>query len=509
MHNSFFTDSLDKDQIKKRILEISGGRVGFYSVGLYPASLAYNCAMQTGGDRLLLAPRPGRDLLGAFTKDALHGMDKAHVDTIKEMSFHKEGDKEVVNTLSDLILRCELIVLSSNSNHIQSDLKEACRLRIELDRENVLLACLAGSFCHDDLKDESFVLCEKEPNLAFFSGFHRHGSLRNPLDSFTANFCHPNALIALLGAHLLDKISPNIQVSAGVHNIEGQYIKAVKNISSIFAGFGYTFHKDNPGVLPTLLTLLLNQCLDQAASVSMKRSDRIRLYEQQPFSLTELGYGVQKIEAALVRDGEMRMVRDHTFSQLTAMVADVRGSMMKPVSGEPTRNFSAGIVLAENMKSFQRCPESEQEFLSWCINGGLSKGSLEGLKSLRCWPQIVKKYSIPLNDSSMINLLFLVIYGTDLQKSCVFNVLTKSRELSSYCQESVQSIHNRSYIEALDNLARPDSIDMLTKAVLFDVISCEFNDNDSLKDDANDSIGSTSPDYIYAMKLVDNSFSNQ
>ena len=44
--------------------------------------------------------------------------------------------------------------------------------------------------------------------------------------------------------------------------------------------------------------------------------------------MTELGYGVQRIEAALVRGGDMEKVRDHTFAQLTAMVADVRGSMM-------------------------------------------------------------------------------------------------------------------------------------------------------------------------------------
>ncbi len=79
------------------------------------------------------------------------------------------------------------------------------------------------------------MLCERQPNLAFFSGFHRHGALRDPVDSFTANFCHPNAITALLGARLLDRISPNFQVSPGVHNVEVQYSKAAKNISSIFA----------------------------------------------------------------------------------------------------------------------------------------------------------------------------------------------------------------------------------------------------------------------------------
>ncbi len=48
------------------------------------------------------------------------------------------------------------------------------------------------------------MLCEKLNNLAFFSGFHRHGALRNPLDSFTANFCHPDQCIYLddLGINL-------------------------------------------------------------------------------------------------------------------------------------------------------------------------------------------------------------------------------------------------------------------------------------------------------------------
>ena len=85
-----------------------------------------------------------------------------------------------------------------------------------------------------------------------------------------------------VGAQLMDQLSPTSSL-AGVHNVEGQFIKAAKNMASVFAGFGYGFHQDNPGVLPTLLTLLLNQCLDQAATVSMARPDRQRLYHRQPF----------------------------------------------------------------------------------------------------------------------------------------------------------------------------------------------------------------------------------
>lgn len=500
MDNSFFNQSLDEDLIRRRIRELESGCVGFYSVGLYPASLAYNCAMQTDGVSLLLAPRPGRQLLGAFPEDSLDGMDETHVASVVKMGTHIKGRTRVSNTLADLIQRCELVVLSSNSNHVEEDLDEACRLREELNREQVVLACLAGSFCHDQIDNESYVLCEKQPNLAFFSGFHRHGALRNPFDSFTANFCHPNALTAMLGARMLDRLSPNIQVSSGVHNVEGQYIKAAKNMSSIFAGFGYTYHSDNPGVLPTLLTLLLDQCLDQAATVSMCRPDRQRLYNRQPFALTELGYGVQRIEAALARDGDMEKVRDHTFTQLTAMVADVRGSMMLPVTGKPTRNFQAGQVLANKMREEQRCPYEMEEFEQWCKSKGLQKGGLEGLKSLMYWPQIVRNYSIPLHDASMVNLLYMSIYGNPATKDIAFSVMTESRQLTNYCQESVRPTHSRRYAEALQHLDVPEAMNLLVNAVIADNAR-RANRDDSFVDDSQ-SVDNT-PAYLKAMNVIE------
>ena len=75
-------------------------------------------------------------------------------------------------------------------------------------------------------------------------------------------------------------------------------------------------------------------------------------------------------------------VRDHTFSQLTAMVADVRGSMMLPLSGNPTRNFQAGEVLAKKMIEYKRCPKCVDEFIEWCERSGLKRGALEGINSL-------------------------------------------------------------------------------------------------------------------------------
>ncbi len=478
MRNSFFVTANNKRSIASRIKQLSEGKVGFYSVGLYPASLAYNSAMQSDGSRLLLAPREGRKLLGAFTMGSLQEMDSKHINKMKEMATHTEKGEIILNNLEYLLMNCEVVLLSSNSNYVENDLKQACKLRQKLNRQNVVIGCLVGSFCHDQSSAKSYLLCQKEPNLAFFSGFHRHSALRNPLDSFTANFCHPDALTALLGAQLIDKISPNIQVIPGIHNVEGQYIKAAKNISSIFAGFAHTYHKDNPGLLPSLLTLLLDQCLDQAATVAMSIKDRKRLYSDQLFPITELGYGVQLIEAALVRNGDMHQVRDHTFSQLTAMVADVKGSMMLPQAGQPTRNFQVGQIMAKKIIELKRCPLDISELIHWCESFELKRGGLEGITSLQYWPEILRDYSIPVQDSSMINLLYFSIFGDNIQKELAYKILTNSRELTSFCRESVKPEGEQKFSKVLDlalkNKTNSEALDLI-------VSSIEENNIDSFK----------------------------
>ena len=237
-------------------------------------------------------------------------------------------------------------------------------------------------------------------------------------------------------------------------------------MASIFAGFGYEYHRKNTGILPTLLTLLLNQSLDQAATVSMYRRDRHKLYNQQPIALTELGYAVPRIEATLDKGGFTEKVRDHTFSQLTAIVADVRGSMMLPVSGKPTRNFQAGQALAVGMLTHGRCPVNVEEFEQWCEGAGLNKGSLEGLKALRYWPQIEEKYSIQGHDASMVNLLYKGLYGNDTEKAFAFEVMTESRELSNYCQESVRHSHSRKYADALNNVEEHNDLELIANTVI-------------------------------------------
>jgi len=162
MQNSFFKLPLKKDYLYDRLKNLNSFKVGFYSLGLYPASLAYNCVMQGNVDSLLLAPRPGRDIFGAFSKHVLDEMNKNILNEIVRLSTHDELGLNIPNSLSYLIENCDLLVLSSNSNHIERDLRDAISLRSKLNRQEVVIACLVGSFCKDNLINISYVLLEKE-----------------------------------------------------------------------------------------------------------------------------------------------------------------------------------------------------------------------------------------------------------------------------------------------------------------------------------------------------------
>ena len=96
MQNGFFESNLDPSRIRDRLLELENGKVGFYSVGLYPISLAYNCAMQTADPQLLLAPRPGRALLGAFSAAEIAGMDPEHLASLEAMGSHLPDVADVI-----------------------------------------------------------------------------------------------------------------------------------------------------------------------------------------------------------------------------------------------------------------------------------------------------------------------------------------------------------------------------------------------------------------------------
>tara|TARA_B100000945_G_C20422730_1_gene618834 strand:- start:476 stop:1984 length:1509 start_codon:yes stop_codon:yes gene_type:complete len=502
MDNTFFNENTNKESFKSYLKDIYSFKVGFYSVGLYPASLAYNCAMHSDKKNILLAPRPGRNLLGAFTEEVLTQMDPKIIDEILLMGSSIKNERKEINNLSDLILKCNLVILASNSNHIQEDISLAIKLKKDLNRENVVLACLVGSFCIDKYNQKPFILCEKYPNLAFFSGFHRHGALRNSKDSFSANFCHPDSFTALIGANILDQLSPKINVSAGVHNIECQYIKAIKNVSSIFAGFINKYHSDKPGMLPTINTVLLSQCFDQAATVSflIRRKHKIK---DQFLSLKELGYRYEIIKSQEIKNDQIFEKNDHTFSQLNAVIADVLGSMSLPIDGKPTRNFQAGQVLSEMIFQLKRCPKDIGEFILWCNKYELSQGGLEGLKSLKFWPYIYKQYFIENNNSSMINLIYLCFYGNFSEKELIYEVLIDPEELINYSQESVKSSNSLEITNKLSGRDIFNDLDNLYEKIFFKNIDLNKDNSESIKNDT-----SKEKKYIKVMKLINKYFSN-
>ena len=55
MKNNFVEKIKDEKYFYSLIKDIENSKVGFYSVGLYPASLAYNCAMHGKSNNILLA----------------------------------------------------------------------------------------------------------------------------------------------------------------------------------------------------------------------------------------------------------------------------------------------------------------------------------------------------------------------------------------------------------------------------------------------------------------------
>jgi len=93
MQNNFIENINDEKYFYSLIEDLENSKVGFYSVGLYPASLAYNCAMQGNSNNILLAPREDRDLFGAFSKDVLSDMNDEIIEKIKRMGHYSSEGK--------------------------------------------------------------------------------------------------------------------------------------------------------------------------------------------------------------------------------------------------------------------------------------------------------------------------------------------------------------------------------------------------------------------------------
>ena len=135
------------------------------------------------------------------------------------------------------------------------------------------------------------------------------------------------------------------------------------------------------------------------------------------------------------------------------------------------------------MIEYKRCPKGVDEFIEWCEKSGLKRGALEGINSLNYWPHILRKYSIPLNNSSMINLLYMCIMGPAEIKKDIYNVMTSSRELTNYCQESVKSFQSKKISDSLNNFHLKTSIDFITKSLtdkdqlFFDLNEIDFDNS--------------------------------
>ena len=152
------------------------------------------------------------------------------------------------------------------------------------------------------------------------------------------------------------------------------------------------------------------------------------------------------------------------------------------------------------MHSLGRCPSTIEEFARWCENSGLNRGSLEGLKALKYWPQIIEKYSIQIHDSSMINLLHRALYGASDEKAFAFEVMTQSRELSNYCQESVRPTHSRKYAEALNNLDKEEALELLANAVIADNARKAIHDENGMDERT---IHDHDPAYMQVMHSIE------
>jgi len=246
----------------------------------------------------------------------------------------------------------------------------------------------------------------------------------------------------------------------------------------------------------------LTQCLDQAASVSLQVRKENKL-DNKYLSLKELGYGEEIISAKEKINDKFFEKGDYTFSQLNAVKADVLGSMTLPNEGKPTRNFQAGQVLSDMLLQLKRCPKDVSEFVNWCNKYSLSQGGLEGLKSLKFWPDIYKEFKIKNNNCSMINLIYLCFNANSEEKKEIYNVLISSEEITNFCQESVKSELSLELNKKLKGDYLFNDIEKLYKKLFFGK-----EEKDLRKNECSNQIFKKNPSYINVLKIINNYFNN-
>ncbi len=103
----------------------------------------------------------------------------------------------------------------------------------------------------------------------------------------------------------------------------------------------------------------------------------------------------------------------------------------------------------------------------------------------------------------MINLIYLCFYATDIEKKDVFKVLINPKEMTNYCQESVQgenSIELKYKFLGIDIFSE---IDFLYKITVENKIDSDQNNISPLR---NFSIKNSK--YLEVIKLVNKYFQN-
>ena len=70
------------------------------------------------------------------------------------------------------------------------------------------------------------------------------------------------------------------------------------------------------------------------------------------------------------------------------------------------------------------------------------------------------------------------IYGPKDIKKVIYEVMTQSRELTNYCQESVRPRHSRRFVEALNSIQNPTSKNLILNTIQADELSsCPLNNS--------------------------------
>ena len=97
----------------------------------------------------------------------------------------------------------------------------------------------------------------------------------------------------------------------------------------------------------------------------------------------------------------------------------------------------------------------------------------------------------------------MAICGPLKYKSIFFDVMTESRELTNYCQESVSPSHSRRYADALNNIDVPEALDLIVRCVKSDAqISCSIDEHKMFMNELLDSDKS----YLNAMNIIESTF---